>query len=57
MKDSHYRTPRTLSECHFVPGYRSAERDGFTNAGHWLVRVASVFGLLALVPLVILGVV
>ena len=23
MKDSHIKTPRTLNECHFTPGYVS----------------------------------
>lgn len=25
MKDSHLRTPRTLNECHWTPGYQSLQ--------------------------------
>lgn len=27
MKDSHTKTPRTLDECHWTPGYTSIQSD------------------------------
>jgi hypothetical protein len=27
MKDSHLKTPRTLNECHWTPGYESIPSD------------------------------
>ena len=27
MKDSHLKTPRTLNECHWTPGYQSVPSD------------------------------
>ena len=30
MKPSHLRTPRTIAECHFQPGYKCADREPLT---------------------------
>lgn len=50
MKPSHLQTPRTLNECHFTPGYVSAEPEHkLTTLGHLAVTVA---GLLIIVVLV-----
>lgn len=27
MKDSNFKTPRTLNECHWTPGYQSIPND------------------------------
>jgi ABC-type nitrate/sulfonate/bicarbonate transport system permease component len=51
MKQSHLTTPRTLSECHFTPGYTSEgpqrQTIGQVIAGYFLAVVIGV-GLAAL---------
>lgn len=44
MKPSHMKTPRTIDECNFTPGYKSWEQ-----AGHSLVPWFCAAGLVALV--------
>lgn len=57
MKPSHLRTPRTLDEGHFVPGYRCAEdRDDVAEIGHKMLTYLCVAILVVAVPMVILGV-
>lgn len=41
MKDSHFRTPRTMGECSFRPDMDPFERHRVTEVGH---RVAAWFG-------------
>ena len=44
MKPSHMKTPRTIDDCHFTPGYKSWEEAGH-NALPWICAA----GLVALV--------
>ncbi len=50
MKPSHLKTPRTMNECTFTPGYQSADFDDdrITVWGHVL---ATVFGVAIIVVL------
>lgn len=57
LKQSHFTTPRTMAECHFQTGYRSAAPDRFAELGHWALNIITVLGLVVLVPLVVMGVV
>lgn len=38
MKPSHLKTPRTIDDCHFTPGYKSWEEAGH-NALPWICAV------------------
>ncbi len=57
MKPSHLRTPRTLEEGTFTPGYRcAAQRDVFTELGHWILNAFCAVGLVIVVALLAMGV-
>ena len=57
LKPSHFRTPRTMGECHFQPGYRPAlPRDSFEELGHWLLNCCMAGGCVVLVVLLAAGV-
>lgn len=57
LKNSHFSTPRTLADCHFVTGYRPAERrDWLADAGHVVLNLCCVLGLVVMVPVLFLGV-
>lgn len=50
MKDSYFRTPRTLNECQFTPGYTSGHVSPETRAeriGGYILAVAIGVGLAA----------
>ena len=49
MKDSHYRTPRTLAEGQWTPGYQSLQKEPMWEAvaGYVLALVIGI-GLAAL---------
>lgn len=55
MKPSHERTPRTLNDCHFQPGYMSApdRSPAWTDAA---ITVVGVLILVTVLPLIYLGV-
>jgi hypothetical protein len=57
MKESYFRTPRTLAECQFQTGYRCAEpRDFWAEAGHLVLNLFCAVALVVLAALLILGV-
>lgn len=37
MKPSHFKTPRTLNECAFTPGYKSASFDDDKPGAGWIL--------------------
>ena len=43
MKPSHLRTPRTIDECHFQPGYKCADPE--PKLYGWLAAAAAVVAL------------
>lgn len=49
MKDSHYRTPRTMDECNWTPGYQSYQSfdDRFKNAMKGLALAVAIGIVLA----------
>lgn len=50
MKDSHIRTPRTMNECHWTPGYVSHKSMGYRV--EWWEKYADV-GLAVFIGIVL----
>lgn len=48
IKPSHYRTPRTLQECSFTPGYKGGKEEGEEETNSWLLILVIFLGLLIL---------
>jgi hypothetical protein len=57
LKNSHFRTPRTLDEGTFVTGYRCAQPvDQIERLGHVVLNAICVALLVGAVPLILMGV-